>query len=195
MQFLVLVLLMLVDCGEAVTANGSVNPLFTFLEERFVRIPGSHILQPLHPVSFQLDSYPFYSAYGVFFGRNFKIARHTDYQCRLCNGDFKAVMVPKYLHPMMAKICSDTGCKDASQTGFFIVDVCREHWTYPGLLDRIQINLYFSNSTQCTPLGIYDEFDCEALSFGSHTDFRTLCTTKHPFLSDSVAQRELHWDM
>jgi len=174
--------------------NGRLNPLFLQLVDKFVLHNQSHILIQREPLFIEIDGYELYSAYGVFFSRYFQIGPHIDYQCHLCNGDFKAMMVPKYLHPMMAQVCSHDGCEEASSKGYFMVDVCKEHWTAPGITDRIQINIYFTNATECKPLGQLDEFDCEALSFGSVDEFRQYCTTTNAFLAPLVDERNYYWE-
>lgn len=172
------------------------NPLFMQVVDKFERIPQSHILKPIAPMP-KLDidigdEYKFYSAYGVYFPKVFKIDAHKDYQCSLCNGNFKAIMIPKYIHPDMAQVCFEGGCENATK-GYYLVDVCKDHWTKMGEKDRIQINIYFTNSTKCSPLGALDEFDCEATNFGTDNS-PDLCTTTHPFLAPLVEQRDLHWD-
>jgi hypothetical protein len=106
-----------------------------------------------------------------------------------------AVMIPKYIDSMMAKICFTSGkCEDASHKGYYVVNVCDEHFTSPGFVDRIQLNMYFTNSTRCRPLGVLDEFDCEALQFGNDVDdFRRFCVTSHPMLLASVHERNEFW--
>eukprot|EP01129_Flabellula_baltica_P013107 TRINITY_DN6033_c0_g1_i1.p1 TRINITY_DN6033_c0_g1~~TRINITY_DN6033_c0_g1_i1.p1 ORF type:complete len:183 (+),score=24.55 TRINITY_DN6033_c0_g1_i1:116-664(+) len=172
---------------------------FLKLEQNFERIPKSHILRPISEVpnlaimDLLPENFNFYSAYGVYFPKEFSINAHKDYQCSLCNGEFKAIMVPRYLNPNMAQVCSEESCQDAYLKGYYFVDVCKEHWTKQGTIDRIQINMYFTNSTRCFPLGNFDEFDCEALSFQSVDDFRHICTTQHPFLLPLIEQRDAHW--
>lgn len=182
---------------ENVDSKTQLNSLFMEVVKRFKKIPQSHILKQLEPIP-TLDinigkNYKLYSAYGVYFPKDFKIDAHKDYQCSLCNGDFKALMIPKYINPEMAQICFKEECENATK-GYYLVNVCKDHWTKPGIIDRIQINIYYTNSTKCTPLGKLDEFDCEAMNFGSVKDFKHLCTTTHPFLAPLVEQRDLHWN-
>lgn len=80
-------------------------------------------------------------------------------------------------------VCHHEGCKEAYMKGYYLVDVCKDHWTLCGLTDWVQINIYLTNSTTCTPLGRLDEFNCEALSFSSIDEFWHLCTIWHPFLN------------
>ena len=173
-----------------------INPLFIKIVNSFERIPQSHILKYVKPMDkFDVDigdGYRFYSAYGVYFPKEFKISAHKDYQCSLCNGDFKAIMVPKYIHLDMAQVCFENGCENANK-GYYLFDVCQDHWTKPGIIDRIQINIYYTNSTSCRSLGQLDEFDCEAEFFGTINQTHQ-CVTTHPFLAPLVEQRDLHWD-
>jgi hypothetical protein len=101
-------------------------------------------------------------------------------------------MIPKYIHPQMARVCFDGECEDLTK-GFAVVSVCKTHWTQAGMIDRTHINLYYTNATKCTPLGQLDEFDCEAAIFGTN-ESRTQCVTNHPFLLPMVKERDLHWD-
>lgn len=187
--------LILVYCAFNLYTNPkpTINRLFVDLIDKFERQPQSHILKVVNPINTGVDigaEYRFYSAYGVYFPKEFKIHAHRDYQCSLCNGDFKAIMIPKYIHPDMAQVCFENGCENATK-GYYLVDVCKDHWTKPGTLDRIQINIYYTNSTRCKSLGQLDEFDCEAENFGLIGQYP--CTTTHPFLAPLVQQRDLHW--
>lgn len=173
--------------------QAEINPLFLQTVKRFERIPSSHILKPLEFIPNLDQNYRFYSAYGVYFPKEFSISAHKDYQCSLCDGTFKAMMIPKYIDPEMAQVCFEGGCEDAIK-GYYLVDVCQDHWTKMGIVDRIQINLYYTNSTKCTPLGALDEFDCEASQLEIPHNERPPCTTTHPFLVPLVEQRDLHWD-
>ena len=78
------------------------NTLFLHWITQFEIHPQTHRLKRLGPIG-DFEGYKFYSAYGVFFPRNFSIESHVDYQCFLCNGDFKAIMIPKMLHSRMAQ--------------------------------------------------------------------------------------------
>lgn len=182
-----------------VCINARLNPLFIELVNKFERIPQSHILTQLEPISLSKlninfgDNYIFYSAYGVYFPKEFKISPHKDYQCYLCDGDFKAIMIPKYLNSEMAQICFEGGCEDAAK-GYYLVDVCKDHWTKMGTMDRLQLNIYYTNSTKCKPLGKFDEFDCEASNFQKIDNNCYPCKTQHPFLAPLVEQRNLHWN-
>jgi hypothetical protein len=167
------------------------NPLFEKWVNKFERIPQSHILTPLLSID-DYKGYKFYSAYAVYFPKEFKINSHRDYQCSLCDGEFKAVMIPKTIHKQMAQVCFDGGCEDPTK-GYSVINVCKPHWTHPGITDRVQINIYYTNATKCTPLGQFDEFDCEAALFGTAKS-RAACSTTHPFLLPLIEQRELHWD-
>ena len=132
------------------------------------------------------------------FPKDFAIGPHIDYQCSLCDGDFKAIMIPRWLDPKMAKVCDSESneCTGANEKGFVEVDVCRQHHTFPGVPDRVQINLYFSNSTSCKPLGVFDEFDCEAENYGNEDiSYRFGCTTKNVYLAPLVQQRDILWDV
>ena len=172
------------------------NPLFFELQQSFTISEQSHILLPkfLDTIeSFTPTGYKFYSAYGVFFPKEFAISAHKDYQCSLCDGDFKALMIPKYLHPNMAKVCSNTECLGAYENGFIWVNVCEDHYTQKGIIDRIQINIYFTNSSNCSSKGLYDQFDCEAELFGTSKS-RKDCTTSHPDLLSLVKLRNSYWD-
>ena len=93
----------------------------------------------------------------------------------------------------MAQICFEGGCEDASAKGFYVVDVCQKHWTKRGVIDRLQINLYYTNATNCSSRDKFDEFDCEATLFATNQSSEN-CTTNHPMLVSMVRERNLHWN-
>src|SRR5690348_4792081 len=98
------------------------NPLFTQWSSKFELMEKTHILHPLVPIE-DYEGFKFYGAYGVYFPKDFQIKAHRDYHCRICDGDFITVMVPKHIHPNMAQICLEGGCQDFSK-GSVVIDVC-----------------------------------------------------------------------